>query len=69
MKSEPAPFDDVHVDVAVAVDEDPFAHAIHDEDLELEELVANARAVVATLEVALERARENERVLMARLKL
>lgn len=75
MKSEStpaaaAPFEPVDEDpfgdVAVAVEpesfDDPFA-----EHAELEELVANARAVVATLEVALERARENERVLAGRL--
>lgn len=50
--------------------DDPFSAPIKHEDperAELEELVANARAVVATLEVALERARENERVLSAKL--
>jgi len=74
MKSEPppvsAPFDTDDVPVQVELDEDPFANVAVAEpevDEELEELVANARAVVATLEVALERARENERVLMARL--
>jgi len=52
--------------------EDPFAApVVHDEDrerAELEELLANARAIVATLETALQRARESERVLAARLK-
>ena len=52
--------------------EDPFAApAAHDEDAEraeLEEMLANARGVVAALEAALERARENERVIAARLK-
>jgi hypothetical protein len=33
----------------------------------LHELLANARAIVASLETALEHARENERVLSARL--
>ena len=50
--------------------DDPFSSpAVHEdpEHAELEELVANARAVVATLEVALERARENERVLSKKL--
>jgi signal recognition particle receptor subunit beta len=60
--AEPAP----HVDF-----EDPFAaRAVHEEDderAELEELLANARAIVASLETALERARENERKLAARL--
>ncbi len=57
---------------SVAVIEDPFAAPaaeVHDADAEraeLEEMLANARAVVASLEAALERARENERVLSAR---
>jgi len=67
---ETEPFDGVeaHVDF-----EDPFAAAAsgpepapavhHDSD----ELLANARAVVEALEAALERAREHERVLAARL--
>jgi len=67
----------VHVAVAIAepesaaVIDDPFAHAateIHDANAEraqFEEMLANARAVVASLETALERARENERVLTA----
>ena len=59
---------------SVEVD-DPFAEGateIHDagaERAELEELLANARGIVATLEAALERARENERVLMRRLQI
>lgn len=59
--------------VAIDAIEDPFAEGaaqIHDADAEraeLEEMLANARAVVASLETALERARENERVLSARL--
>jgi mutual gliding-motility protein MglA len=69
-----------HVAVAVAEPErlveveDPFAEGdaeIHDagaEHGELEELLANARGVVASLETALERARENERVIAARLR-
>ncbi len=74
--------DDPFAQVAVAVDEpapvvaieDPFAQEateIHDpisERAELEELLANARGIVASLEAALERARENERVLAARLQ-
>jgi signal recognition particle receptor subunit beta len=70
MKSaEPDPFDTDSVALhAIEDPSDPFSSgAVHDEHTELEELVANARAVVATLEVALERARENERVLTARL--
>lgn len=51
--------------------EDPFAApAVHDESaerVELEEMLANARGVVAALEAALERARENEQVIAARL--
>lgn len=60
----PAP----HVDF-----EDPFAVAPVDasadgsERAEPDELLANARAIVASLEAALERARENERVLALRL--
>jgi signal recognition particle receptor subunit beta len=58
---------ETHVDF-----EDPFAApAVHDEGTEraeLEELLANARAIVASLETALERARENERVLRLRLE-
>jgi signal recognition particle receptor subunit beta len=82
MKSEAAPFDTG--DVAVQVEEDPFAEpehiehiefedpfaapvAVEQKDSELEELLANARAIVASLETALERARENERRLAARL--
>lgn len=57
---------ETHVDF-----EDPFAApVVHDEGTEraeLEELLANARAIVASLETALERARENERKLAARL--
>jgi signal recognition particle receptor subunit beta len=59
---------------AAAIDfEDPFAEPaaqIHDADAEraeLEEMLANTRALVAQLETALERARENERLLAARL--
>jgi signal recognition particle receptor subunit beta len=67
---EEAPFAAEAAALQVA-EEDPFdpfsAGAVHDEQAELDELVANARAMVATLEVALERARENERVLSARL--
>ncbi len=83
MRSEPEaetiieddPFDTEHaLHVADEDPSDPFSSGVlreeqggHDEHAELEELVANARAVVATLEVALERARENERVLTVRL--
>ncbi len=59
--------------------EDPFAspaasehneaetQVAHDDRTELHELLANARAIVAALEAALEHARENERVLNTRL--
>lgn len=75
-ETEDDPF--AHIAVAVAEPEtvveidDPFAEGgteIHDtgrERAELEEMLANARAIVASLETALERARENERVLTAR---
>ena len=62
------------VDVDVTDFDDPFATPaaeIHDggaERAEVEELLANTRALVASLESALERARENERVLMRRLR-
>jgi hypothetical protein len=39
----------------------------HDDHAELEALLANARGLVASLEAALERARENERAIAARL--
>ena len=48
----------------------PAAHT-HDADAEraqLEELLANTRGIVASLEAALERAKENERVLVAKLR-
>jgi mutual gliding-motility protein MglA len=72
---EDAPFDTG--ELAMQIEEDlfdPFAAqpdvqaAESGTDEEVDELIANARAVIATLEVALERARENERVLSARLK-
>jgi signal recognition particle receptor subunit beta len=65
---------ETHVDF-----EDPFASPVasenneaetqvaHDDRTELHELLANARAIVAALEAALEHARENERVLNTRL--
>jgi signal recognition particle receptor subunit beta len=77
---EEDPFDTggVAVEVEPHVDfEDPFAAHVTEVDAaafepqsersELEELLANASAVVSSLEAALERARENERVLRARL--
>jgi hypothetical protein len=41
---------------------------VHDERADLEEMLANARALVASLETALERARETERKLAGRLE-
>ncbi len=61
-EAEPEP---VHIEF-----EDPFASPVAHEDhehAELEELLANARAIVATLETALQRARESERMLAAQL--
>jgi signal recognition particle receptor subunit beta len=76
----PAPEEDPFDTGGVAVEvephsdfEDPFAtpvtefHDVQSERGDLEELLAHASAVVASLEAALERARENERVLRARL--
>lgn len=73
VETEEDPFAHVAVaepDFADVEVEDPFAAevaVVHDEHDNLEELVANARALVASLEVALERARENERLLVKRL--
>ena len=53
--------------------DDPFATPaaeIHDagaERAEIEELLANTRGIIASLEAAIERAKENERVLVAKL--
>ena len=84
MKSEAAPFDTGELAVQVAEEdpfdaamaeaepethlefEDPFAAPA--ERAEIDELLANARALVASLETALERARENERKIAARLE-
>ena len=52
---------------SAAVEASPAASLAQADQAELEELLANARAMVATLETALERAKENERVLSARL--
>lgn len=68
-----SPFEDPFAHVAVAEPEvaaieefeDPFAEP--DADLQLEEVLANARALVASLETALERARENVRIIETRL--
>lgn len=76
VEEEEDPF--AHVAVAepepVAADfEDPFAEAalhVHDtseERVRAEELLANARALVANLETALERARENVRIIESQL--
>jgi len=66
VEAEEDPFahdEPVHVDF-----EDPFAAAPAVEPpSDLEELLANASALVASLEAALERARENERKIRARL--
>jgi signal recognition particle receptor subunit beta len=63
---------DVEPEAELSFD-NPFAEPaaeVHDADAErgeLEEMLANTRALVAQLETALERARENERLLAARL--
>ena len=68
---EPAPFEEVEpfdVEAAPVDFEDPFAVPASEPSPDgHEELLANARAVVAALEAALERAREHERALAARL--
>jgi signal recognition particle receptor subunit beta len=57
----------------VAVRDEPFASpaaAVHDtsaERVELEMLLANARSLIASLEIALDRAHENERMLSEKL--
>jgi len=58
-------FDETVVDdlFAANVEEAP----VHDDRAEDEALLANARALVASLEAALERAKENERAIAARL--
>ena len=73
--AEDDPFGAVAVAEAPAAELDnPFAEPaaeIHDagaERAQLEEMHANATAMVAALEAALERARENERVIAARLR-
>jgi signal recognition particle receptor subunit beta len=57
---------------AEAIEDDPFADTaqVHDADAErgeLETMLANARAIVASLETALERARDSEKRLAAKL--
>jgi hypothetical protein len=75
-EQEEDPFAHVAVaepEVAVEDFEDPFAEPsaqIHDVSAErarTEELLANARALVANLETALERARENVRIIESQL--
>jgi signal recognition particle receptor subunit beta len=61
---DPAPFEEVEPFEAPTDFEDPFAVPAESPD----ELLANARAIVTALEAALERAREHERALTARLK-
>ena len=67
----PAPFEEVEpfeVEATPVDFEDPFAVPEPEPSPDgHEELLANARAVVAALEAALERAREHERALAARL--
>ena len=59
---------------AEAIEDDPFAEPaaeVHDagaERAEFEAMLANARAMIASLETALERARDNERRLAAKLE-
>jgi hypothetical protein len=71
--ASPEPEEDPFGSVAVAEpSDDPFGEAavIHDaaaERAEVEELLANTRGLIASLEAALERAKENERVLSAKL--
>ncbi len=60
-------FDESTVDDLFAASVTPVEEApVHDKRAEDEALLANARALVASLEAALERARENERAIAAR---
>ena len=64
--ADPDPFAPVDVHPDVEVEEDPFgaAEEVHDpgaERAELEAMLAGARDVVASLEAALEKARDQER--------
>jgi hypothetical protein len=58
---------------AEAIEDDPFAEPtaeVHDagaERDEIEAMLANARAMIASLETAIERARDNEKRLAAKL--
>jgi len=66
VEAEPAAF-------AEAIEDDPFAEPaaeVHDADAEraeIEAMLANAQAMIASLETALERARDNEKRLAAKL--
>jgi signal recognition particle receptor subunit beta len=61
-------FDEHAVDDLFAASVTPVEEApVHDDRAEDEALLANARALVASLEAALERAKENERAIAARL--
>jgi signal recognition particle receptor subunit beta len=68
-QSAPEPeFGDVESETPVDLFADePEPAPVHDERAELQAMLANARALVATLEGALERARESERLLAAKL--
>ena len=63
-----SPFSEVPTLETSLHQESPFAVQTQPAHDDFEELLANARAVVASLEVALERARENEREIARRLK-
>jgi signal recognition particle receptor subunit beta len=75
VEAEENPFGVVEVEpdaFAEAIEDDPFADTaqVHDADAErgeLEAMLANARAIVASLETALERARDSEKRLAAKL--
>jgi signal recognition particle receptor subunit beta len=60
-------FDDPFASPAAVEHNEAETQGAHDDRTELHELLANARAIVAALEAALEHARENERVLNTRL--
>ena len=60
-------FDDPFASPAEFEHNEAETQVAHDDRTELHELLANARAIVAALEAALEHARENERVLNTRL--
>ena len=60
-------FEDPFASPAAAEHSEAETQGAHDDRTELHELLANARAIVAALEAALEHAKENERVLNTRL--